>query len=124
MDSPDGASDQIHIEELEIFARVGVTEGERASPQRLTVNITVWPKEPFVNLHDDITVATNYSGICVTVREFAGERADHLIETLASEMAAELFRKFALDKVRLELRKFVLPDAKHVAVIVTRTAQD
>ena len=28
----------------------------------------------------------------------------------------------ALRQVRLELRKFVLPEAKHVAVIITRTA--
>jgi len=33
-------SDQIHIERLEILARVGVSDEERASAQRLTINIT------------------------------------------------------------------------------------
>jgi dihydroneopterin aldolase len=46
-----------------------------------------------------------------------------LIETLASELAAKFLQTFPIDKVRLELRKFVLPDANHAAVIVTRSAQ-
>lgn len=124
MDSPAGATDQIHIEQLEVFARVGVTENERANPQRLTLSITVWPREPFANLQDDITRATNYSGVCAVARDFASDRSDRLIETLASELAAKLLQSFAIEKVRLELRKFVLPDAEYVAVIVTRAAED
>ena len=89
VDSPPHASDRIRIEELEVFARVGVTDNERANPQRLTLSITVWPTEAFENLNDDITRATNYSGICAVVRDLAAERSDRLIETLASEMAAK-----------------------------------
>ena len=37
----EAAADQIHIEQLEICARVGVPEKERATPQRLTVSITL-----------------------------------------------------------------------------------
>lgn len=124
MDATSGPTDEIQVDELEVFARVGVTENERAKPQRLTLTITVWPAESFEKLQDDITNATNYSAICVTVRDFAAERSDRLIETLAAELAAKLLHTFAIRKVRLELRKFVLPDAKHVAVIVTRTAKD
>ena len=36
-------SDHIHIEQLEVFARIGVPDEERASPQRLVFNITFWP---------------------------------------------------------------------------------
>ena len=36
-------SDRIHIEQLEISARVGVPEKERSTPQRLTVSISFWP---------------------------------------------------------------------------------
>lgn len=122
MDSPAGATDQIHVEQLEVFARVGVTESERLNPQRLTLSITVWPKESFENLQDDITKTTNYSALCAVARDFASERSDRLIETLVSELAAKLLRSFAIAKVRLELRKFVLPDAEYAAVIVTRMA--
>ena len=110
------------MKELEVFARVGVTDAERAKLQRLTLTIDVWPVEQFDILQDDITRATNYSALSVTAREFIAERTDHLIETLACGLADKLLRTFALRQVRLELRKFVLPEAKHVAVIITRTA--
>jgi dihydroneopterin aldolase len=114
-------SDSIKVEELELFARVGVTDNERANPQRLTLTITAWPKKQFEDLEDDIGNTTNYSAICEVARDFARSRTDRLIETLVSKLAEELLRAFALEKVQLELRKFVLPDAEHVAVIVTRT---
>ena len=114
-------SDSIEIEELELFARVGITENERANPQRLTLTMTAWPRTQFKDLQDDIGNATNYSALCAVARDFTRARTDHLIETLVAELADELMRAFALEKVRLELRKFVLPDAKYVAVIVTRT---
>lgn len=116
------STDQIQVDELEVFARVGVTDAERAKPQRLTLTINVWPTEPFEKLHDDISRATDYAVLSVTVRDFVSGRSDRLIETLASELAAKLLRTFAIRQVRLELRKFVLPEAKHVAVIVTRTS--
>ena len=116
------AQDSIHIEQLEVFARVGVTENERAKPQRLTLSITVWPNERFEDLEDAISKAVNYSAICVAAREFVGDRSDKLIETLVAGLASHLLQTFPIRTVRIELRKFVLPDAQYAAVIVTRTA--
>jgi dihydroneopterin aldolase len=119
-----GGADQIHIEQLEVFGRVGVTENERAAPQRLTLSIRVWPKERFEDLRDDISRAVNYSAICAAAREFVSERSDKLIETLAADMASRLLKIFPIRAVRIELRKFVLPDAQYVSVTVTRAAAD
>ena len=33
----------IRIQQLEVQAHIGVPEDERASPQRLTLNLTLWP---------------------------------------------------------------------------------
>jgi dihydroneopterin aldolase len=115
-------SDHISIEQLEIFAHVGVTESERANPQRLTLTISVWPDKSFENLEDDITQTANYSAICAAARDFARERSVKLIETMADQLASHLLQIFPIRKVQIELRKFVLPDAKHVSVIVTRRA--
>ena len=43
-----------------------------------------------------------------------------MIETLAIEMAEHLLRRFRLSRVELELRKFVLPETRHVAVHIVR----
>jgi dihydroneopterin aldolase len=117
-----GETDAIHIEQLELFARVGVTENERARPQRLTFSITLWPKTSFEDLQDDITRSIDYSAVCAAAREFVEKRVDQLIETLAAGLAGHLLEKLPARRVRIELRKFVLPDAQYAAVIVTRAA--
>jgi 7,8-dihydroneopterin aldolase/epimerase/oxygenase len=122
VESPAGANDQIHIEQLEIFARVGVTENERSAPQRLTLTITAWPSRAFDTLADDIANTADYSAMAAAAREFAAARCDRLIETLAAGLAEALLRNFAIRMVRIELRKFVLPGAQYVAVIVRRMA--
>ena len=43
-----------------------------------------------------------------------------MIETLAEAIAAHLLAAFPLVRVRLELRKFILPEVKYVAVRLTR----
>jgi dihydroneopterin aldolase len=122
VDKASSATDQIHIEELEVFARVGVTENERSKPQRLTLSITIWPATGFQDSQDDIARTVNYSAVAVTSCEFLRENPARLIETSATRLANHLLQAFPIQKVQLELRKFVLPDAKHVSVSVTRTA--
>jgi len=119
---PDFFSDRIHIEQLEISARVGVPEKERAAPQRLTASITLWPQRQVEELHDHITKTVNYSEVCAETKNFVGDHTVKLIETLAGELATHLLQRFAIAKIAVELRKFVVPDAKYVSVTVTRSA--
>ncbi len=114
--------DQIHIEQLKIFSRVGVPPMEREKPQRITVNITLWPRAQASDLRDDIGKAVNYSAVCEETKRFVKDRSDSLIETLGDGIATYLLKKFAISKITVELRKFVLPDTDYVSVTVTRTA--
>jgi len=118
---PDSTSDRIHIEQLEIFARVGVPERERASAQLLTVSITFWPQHHTRDSEDRIDKTVNYSTVAEAARNFARDQSVNLIETLADRLASHLLANFAVQKITVELRKFVLPDAKHVSVTVTRS---
>ena len=120
--SPSATPDRIHIEQLEIQARVGVTDEERARPQRITVSLTIWPEANFSHLGDDIGRTVNYSEVCRTARELVESRPARLIETLASEVADDLLKQFPLRAVEVELRKYVYPDVKHVAVVLRREA--
>ncbi len=124
VNAPSHGQDHIRIEQLQLLGRVGVTESERATPQRLTLSITVWPRKGFQDLHDDIAHAIDYSCICEVVRLFVETHSAHLIETLAVDLTGELLRGFAVKQVEIELCKFVLPDTQHVAVVVTRMAED
>jgi dihydroneopterin aldolase len=118
--TPEHSEDAIHVEQLEVFARVGVPDSERAAPQRITVSLTAWPTAGFRKIADDIGSTVNYSAIARAVREVVDERRDKLIETLAENIAAALLKDFPIRRVRLELRKFVMPDAAYVSVSLTR----
>lgn len=114
------SGDAIHVEQLEIFAHVGVPDHEREVPQRITISLTVWPIAGLHSLGDDINRTINYSAVARAVREFVDQRRDKLIETLAEKTAEHLLGTFAMRRVRIELRKFVLPNAPFVAVTLTR----
>jgi len=86
--------DVIRLEQLEVQTHIGVPEDERASPQRLAFNLTLWPVRSSEELHDEIGRAVNYASVCAEVKKFVEQRRDRLIETLADALAAHLLEAF------------------------------
>ena len=121
-DETNPLSDRIHIEQLEIFTRIGVPEKERSTPQRITVTISFWPYHDQRDLADKIDNTVNYSMVAEETKNFVRDQSTNLIETLADRLATHLLRTFRIQKVTVELRKFPLEDAKYVSVTVTRIA--
>ena len=113
-------NDFVRIQQLEVQAHIGVPDEERASPQRLAFNLTLWPAQGTRDLRDDIARAVNYASVCAEVEKFVERRRDRLIETLANAVAAHLLEGFALRKITVELRKYILPQVEFVSVTVTR----
>lgn len=112
--------DQIHIEQLEVEACVGVPEAERAKPQRLLLNITITPAAAFRDLGEDLARTVDYAAVCDAVSDSLRGRSFKLIETLADETAALIKQKFRAERVGIEVRKFVLPQTAYVAVRTVR----
>jgi dihydroneopterin aldolase len=119
---PNPFSDEIHIEQLEVFARIGVPEEERTNPQRLTVSISFWPYQQTRDLADKIDQTVNYSAVAEETKKFVRDQSVNLIETLADRLATHLLKTFPIQKVTVEVRKFPLQDAKYVSATVTRAA--
>ncbi|MFL6514601.1 MAG: dihydroneopterin aldolase [Chthoniobacterales bacterium] len=117
-----GLIDLIHVEQLEVGARIGVTDEERADPQRLTISVTLRSKADFDRLEDDIQQTINYVDVCAKIKTMAMSRQWNLIETLASEVASHLLANFPMNTVEVEVRKFVLPNTKYVSATVHRQA--
>ena len=116
------AEHEIHIEQLKVFARVGVSRAERAKRQRLVLNITVWPARDLRDVKDAVSRTVDYAVLCQETKTYFEQKSPNLLETLAEDLTAHLMRKFRIQKIRLEMRKFVLKDAAYAAVIVTRRA--
>src|SRR6266480_4165709 len=105
--------DEIRIEQLEVFARIGVPDEERAKPQRLTVSISFWPRQQTRDFEDKIDETVNYSAVAEETKSFVSDQSVSLIETLADRLATHLLKTFPIQKVAVELRKFALQDAKY-----------
>jgi dihydroneopterin aldolase len=114
--------DWIHIEQLEASTHIGVPEEERGAPQRLTVSISFWPYHEAGDLADKIENAVNYSDVIEEAKNFVRDQSVNLIETLADRLAMHLLKRFRIQKVTIELRKFPFEDAKYVSVTITRIA--
>ena len=115
-------SDEIHIEQLEVSSVIGVSEHERKTPQRLTINISFWPRQQTRDMEDKIGETINYAVVAEQTQKFVHDEAVNLIETLADRLAAHLLKKFPIQKITLEIRKFPLEHAKYVSAKVTRGA--
>ena len=98
-----------------------MTDAERETPQRIVVNVIIWPKANFERLEDDIARTIDYVELCRTAREFMQSREWKLIETLASDLGSELLARFSLAAVEIEVRKFVLPNAAFVSATTRKT---
>ncbi len=122
VNEPNPFCDEIHIEELDVSARIGVPEEERANPQRLIVNISFWPYQQARDVADKIDLAVNYSSVAEETKTFVFDQSVNLIETLADRLATHLLKTFPIQKVAIEVRKFALADAKYVSATVMRTA--
>jgi dihydroneopterin aldolase len=113
--------DQIHIDRLAVSAHLGVPDEERATPQRLEISLTF----PVAGVSaaaagDDLALTVNYYDVCETVRRVAAERPRRLIETLAEDLCAAVLAEFAVGSVRLEVRKFIIPETNFVSVRIER----
>jgi FolB domain-containing protein len=117
-----GAEHEIHIEHLKVLAQVGVSKAERAKRQRLVLNITVWPARDLRDVKDAVSRTVDYSVLCREAKAYLGRQSPKLLETLAQDLTAHLLRKFRIQKISLEIRKFVLKDAAYASVTVTRRA--
>jgi len=71
---------------------------------------------------DKIDQTVNYSAVAEETKSFTYNQSVNLVETLADRLATHLLKTFPIQKVTVEVRKFVLQDAIYVSATVTRTA--
>lgn len=112
--------DLIHIEALEVHCCVGVPESERARPQRLEISIEMQRDLTEAGRHDNLAETIDYEAVCRQVQAHVEGRCWRLIETVAQEVADLVLAEFAPDRVSVEVRKFILPETRYVAVRISR----
>ena len=115
-------SDLIRVIDLEVFAHLGVPDAERREAQRLLISLEMGIDTfPHAAGTDNLARTVDYYDVVQHVKRFTSERPRKLLETLAEELASDLFKAFPIKKITLEIKKFILPDARYVSVKIERT---
>jgi 7,8-dihydroneopterin aldolase/epimerase/oxygenase len=112
--------DRILIDGLELSSHIGVPDEERTAAQRLTANLVLVPLRALRDLEEKIENTVDYFAVCEAVKALCLARPRRLIETLAEDIATELLARFPIEVVEIEIRKYILPDTKFVAVCLRR----
>jgi dihydroneopterin aldolase len=106
---------------LEVDTQIGVTDVERARPQRLLITIEMERDLAEAGRTDAESATTAYDVVANLIRQVVTERPRKLIEAVADEIAeAVLSRRLAV-AVSVEVKKFSVPRTKCVSVQIRRT---
>ena len=106
----------LSLVDLELLCHIGGPQEERAHPQKLLCTATV----PVPNLKkaaqtDNIQHTLNYFNLSQLLRKTAQAKERKLIETLATDLAQSTFAAFPIPWIDLELKKFILPETRHIS---------
>ena len=111
---------RISIVDLEVQYHIGVSEQERAQPQRLLLTIEMSVDFTAAAQSDRVEQTINYQAVADELLQFGQGRSWQLLEKLVSNIADRVITKYRPESVFVEAKKFVIPQARYVAVSVTR----
>lgn len=110
----------INIVDLEVSYSVGLTDEERAKPQRLLLTVNMELDITTAAISDRIEKTINYYAVVQRLLTYGDRRSWRLLERLASDMADLILFEFRPQAVTVEVKKFVIPQARYVSVSLTK----
>lgn len=111
---------KISIVDLEVFYRVGVPDVERATAQRLLLTVEMEFDFSAAARSNDIADTIDYGAVSQRLLKFGEGRSWKLIEKLATDIANTILIEFKPPAVSVEVKKFIIPEARYVSVALTR----
>ncbi len=111
---------KISIVDLEVFYHVGVPDAERAQPQRLLLTVELETDIADAAKSDRIADTIDYFAVTRRLLQFGEGREWKLIEKLAGDIADTVLAEFNPQAVSVEVKKFIIPQARYVAVTLTK----
>ena len=111
---------QISIVDLGVFYRVGVPDAERAQPQRLLLTVEMEADFSAAAKSDAIADTIDYFAVTQRLLKFGEGCEWKLIEKLAADIADVILLEFKPQAVTVEVKKFIIPQARHVSVQISK----
>lgn len=110
---------KISIVDLEVFYHVGVPDEERAQSQRLLLTVEMETDFSAAVRTDSIASTINYFAVTQQLLNFGVGKEWKLIEKLAADIADMILAEFKPQTVFVEVKKFIIPQARYVSVSLT-----
>ncbi|MGB8368289.1 MAG: dihydroneopterin aldolase [Limisphaerales bacterium] len=110
----------ITIVDLEVFYRVGISEEERAKPQRLLLTLDIQFDFSSAAVSGRIGRTIDYYEVTQRLLKLGEKRSWRLIESVATDIADKILSEFHPENVTVEVKKFSVPEACYVSVILTK----
>lgn len=113
--------DRIFIEELTVFAQIGVYDWEQQIKQKLIFDVEMaWDCQKAAET-DDVQYCLNYAEVSQFILDYVQSKPFLLVERVAYEVVEQLQQRFGIPWVRLKLSKpKAVAQAKSVGIIVER----
>ncbi|MGH7973285.1 MAG: dihydroneopterin aldolase, partial [Limisphaerales bacterium] len=89
-------------------------------PQRLLLSVEMEFDFSSASKSDAIGETINYYEVAQELLKFGEGRSWRLLERLVSEIADAILTRYRPDAVLVEVKKFVIPEARYVAVSLSR----
>jgi len=112
---------KITIVDLEVFYSVGLSDEERAKPQRLLLTVDMTVDFSSAAVSDRIEKTINYQTVVDELLRFGQGRTWKLVERLVTNIADEVMDAYKPLGVLVEVKKFSIPQARFISVSVGRT---
>jgi dihydroneopterin aldolase len=112
---------RITLVDLEVHYCVGVSDEERATPQRLLVSIDLSHDFSVAAVSDRLEKTIDYNELAQRLLKYGEGRNWKLMEKLATNIADMILAEYRPQAVAVEIKKFIIPQAKYVAVSLTKT---
>ena len=107
---------RISIVDLEVNCCVGVSDEERAKPQRLLFSVVMEYDFSSAAVTDRLTKTIDYFDVSQRLLKLGDGRSWRLIEKLCTEIADLVLNEYPAQSVMVEVKKFSIPQARHVSV--------
>lgn len=111
---------RITIVDLEVHYCVGVSDAERAQPQKLLLTIEMAYDFSTASVSDRVEKTINYQAVADDLLKYGEGRSWKLLEKLVANIGDFILNKYRPQSVLVEAKKFVIPQARYISVSLTR----
>ncbi|MCX6934769.1 MAG: dihydroneopterin aldolase [Verrucomicrobia bacterium] len=106
----------LSLVDLELSCHMGVPAVERSRPQKiLCTSVFPVPNLKKIASADDLSLTIDYHALSKLLQTTAAGKERKLLEKLAADLAQAAFQNFPIPWIDLELKKFILPETRHIS---------